>query len=226
MTLPMAFRASLLGARPRQARLPQRRRRGHCVVRYSRTMAGDWPGIVGYTHSTPSDLAGATRDHIGKNPRRHGRGRPLIAIDGRMAASSSTGMLSLHVAQYTPCERVSPKPRMPCRSLISVSNIVGPPRRLHSIAISRLRLSFSKSTLNEESNRSRTIMIPFSYHGISSTWRKLRLKTCCTHTADDLGRKAISRVRSERARYHSVSLAHLSFSRQSLLTRQGPGHEQ
>jgi hypothetical protein len=49
----------------------------------------------------------------------------------------------LHVAQYAPCERVSRKPRILRRSLIIVSAIVRPPHRGHSLAISRLRLSFS-----------------------------------------------------------------------------------
>jgi hypothetical protein len=55
----------------------------------------------------------------------------------------SIGTLSLHVAQYPPCERVSRKPKTPRRSLITVSSIVGPPHRLHSIAMFHLRFSFS-----------------------------------------------------------------------------------
>jgi hypothetical protein len=147
MTLAVTFRAGFLGARPRQARLPQRRRHRRCSVRYPRTVAGHGPRRADCTHSTPPNRADATRNHIGKNPLRLGRGRPLIATDGRMAAWFSIGTLSLHVAQYAPCERISRKPRTPRRSLITVSDIVGPPHRLHSIAMSRLRLSFSTADI-------------------------------------------------------------------------------
>jgi hypothetical protein len=150
MTLAMTFGTGLVGARPLQGRLWQGhgRRRG---------IDGHRPGIMDYTHSTPFDWAGATRNHIGKNPLRLGHGRLSIAIDGRMAAWVSIGTLSLHV-QYAPCERVSRKPRIPRGSLITVSSIVEPPHRLHSIGISRLRLSFSNPpTLDELSNISRTI---------------------------------------------------------------------
>ena len=45
ITLPMTFRAGLLGARPRQARLPQRLGRRRCIDRYprrrNRASAGD-----------------------------------------------------------------------------------------------------------------------------------------------------------------------------------------
>jgi hypothetical protein len=70
-------------------------------------------------------------------------GRPWIAIGGRMIAAFLIGTLRLHVAQYPPGERVSRKLKTLRRSLITVSGIVGPPHRLHSIAMSRLRLSFS-----------------------------------------------------------------------------------
>jgi hypothetical protein len=136
MTFPVTFQAGLLGAGPRKARLPQRHGGWRCD-------AGHRPGIADYTGSTPPDWAGATRSHIGKNSLRLGRGRPLIAIDGRMVVWSFIGTLNLHVAQYAPSEQVARKPRTPRRSLITVSNIVGPPHRLHSIAMSRLRLSFS-----------------------------------------------------------------------------------
>jgi hypothetical protein len=84
-----------------------------------------------------------TRNYIGKNPLRLGRGRLLIVIGGRMVVWFSIGTLSLHVGQYPPCERVSRKLRRPRRSLMTVSSIVAPPHRLHSIAMSRLRLLFS-----------------------------------------------------------------------------------
>ena len=80
---------------------------------------------------------------MGKNPLTLWPGRPWIAIGGRMMAAFSIGTLRLHVAQYPPCELVSWKPKTPRRSLITVSSIVGPPHRRHSIAMSRLRLSFS-----------------------------------------------------------------------------------
>jgi hypothetical protein len=59
----------------------------------------------------------------------------LIAVPDRVAVWFSVGALSLQVAQYAPCERVSRKPRTLRRSLITVSNIIGPPHRVHSIAI-------------------------------------------------------------------------------------------
>jgi hypothetical protein len=153
MTLPMAFRAGLLRTRPRQARLPQRHGLWRSIDRYRRTVAGHWPGIADYTHPTPPDRAGATRNHIGKNPLRPECGRRLIAIGGRTAAGFSIDTLNLQVAQYPPCERVSRKPRVPRRSLVTVSSIVGAPHRLHSIAMSRLRLLFSAVTLTEGQNK-------------------------------------------------------------------------
>jgi hypothetical protein len=59
----------------------------------------------------------------------------LIAVADRVAVWLSIGALSLQVAQYAPCERVSRKPRTQRRSLITVSDIVGPPHRVHLIAI-------------------------------------------------------------------------------------------
>ena len=47
-------------------------------------------------------------------------------------------------------ERVSLKPKRPRRSLITVSSIVEPPQRLHSIAMSRLRLSFSTADIKQK----------------------------------------------------------------------------
>ena len=47
--------------------------------------------------------------------------------------------------EYAPCDPVSRKPRTPRRSIITVSGVVGPPHRLHSIAISRLRLSLTRA---------------------------------------------------------------------------------
>jgi hypothetical protein len=44
-------------------------------------------------------------------------------------------------------KQYSPKPRRLRRSLITVSSIVGLPHRLHSIAMSRLRLSFSDADI-------------------------------------------------------------------------------
>jgi hypothetical protein len=142
MTLAVTFRAGFLGARPRQARLPQSdgRRRG---------IDGQWPGIVDYTHWEPPGRAEAARNHTGKNPLRLWRGRPLIAIDRPMVGWFSIGTLSLHVGQYVPCERASRKPRTPRRNLITVSSIVGPPHRSHSIAISRLRLFFSTADIKQ-----------------------------------------------------------------------------
>jgi hypothetical protein len=102
---------------------------------------------------TPPDRVGARRNHIGKNPLRLWRGRLLIAIDGRMAAGFSMGALSLHAAQYAPRERVSPQPSTPRRSVITVSTIVGPPHRLHAIAMSRLRSPFSTANINRRFER-------------------------------------------------------------------------
>jgi hypothetical protein len=104
--------------------------------------------MVDYTHSTPPDRAGATSNHRGKNPLTLERGRPLMAIDGPLMPWFSIGRLSLHIAQYAPFERLSRKPSMPRRSVIIVSSIVGPPHRLHSIAMSCLRLSFSPADIN------------------------------------------------------------------------------
>lgn len=73
-----------------------------------------------------------------------------------MARWFSMGEHSLHVAQYAPCERASRMPRTPCRNLITVSGIVGPPQRLHSIAIFRLRLRSVPLTIHEFLNESRT----------------------------------------------------------------------
>jgi hypothetical protein len=78
-----------------------------------------------------------------------------------MAEAFAIGTLSLHVAQYAPCERVSRRPRMPRRSLITVSNIVWPPHRLHSIAMSRLPIIVGAADINEPSNKSRTIFALF-----------------------------------------------------------------
>lgn len=69
-----------------------------------------------------------------------GPGQGGIADDDPMAGWFPMGEHSLHVAQYAPRKRVSRKPRTPRRSLITVSGIVGPPHRVHSIAIFRLRL--------------------------------------------------------------------------------------
>jgi hypothetical protein len=73
---------------------------------------------------------------VGKNLPKLSRGQPRIVVAGGMADWRSIGTLSLHVAQYAPCQRVARKPRMPRRSLITVSGIVGLPHRVHSIAIS------------------------------------------------------------------------------------------
>jgi hypothetical protein len=70
-----------------------------------------------------------------------------------MAAGCSVGALSLQVAQYAPRERVSRKPRTPRRSVIIVSAIVGPPQRLHSIAMSRLRLLFNPAIVKRRDER-------------------------------------------------------------------------
>src|ERR1700677_1450498 len=104
------------------------------------------------------DRTGAPRNHTGRNPPTLLRGRALILVGGRGADGVSTGALSLHVAQYAPCERVSRKPRTLRRSLITVSDMVGPPHRVHSIAISCLRLSSSALTLDQIPNKSRTII--------------------------------------------------------------------
>jgi hypothetical protein len=111
MTLPVAFGAGLLGAGPRQAGLPQRHGCRRCIDRYRSIGTGPRPGIVHYTHLTLPVRVGARRNHTGKNPLALWRGRPLIAVAGRMAPSFSIGTLSLHVAQYAPCERVARKPR-------------------------------------------------------------------------------------------------------------------
>jgi hypothetical protein len=141
MPLAVTFRAGLLGARPRQARLLQRHGRRRCIIRYPGTVARHGPKRAHYTHSVPPDQPGARRNHIGKSPLTLGRDRPLIAIGGRIAAAFLIDPLNLHVAQYAPCERVSRKPRRSRRSLITVSRIVAPPHRVHSIAMSCLRLS-------------------------------------------------------------------------------------
>ena len=60
-----------------------------------------------------------------------------------MAGWLSIGTLSLHAAQYAPCNRVSRKPKRLRRSLITVSEIVRPPHRLHSIATPASPLSVS-----------------------------------------------------------------------------------
>jgi hypothetical protein len=151
--LAVTFRAGFLGARPRQGCMLQRQGRRRGIDRYPRSVAGYWPGIAHYTHLIPPDRAGARRNHSGKYPLQLCRGRSLIAIDGRRAAGFSIGTLSLHVAQYAPCERVSRTPRTPRRSVITVSNIVGPPHRLHSIAMSRLRLPFSTADIRRRFER-------------------------------------------------------------------------
>jgi hypothetical protein len=153
MTRAVTFRAGLLGARPRQVRLPQRHGRRRRIDRCPRSVAKYWQGGAHYTHLAPSDRAGARRNHSGKNPLRLCRGRPLIAIGGRTAAGFSIGTLSLHVAQYAPCERVSRRQRTPRRNVITVSAIVGPPHRLHSIAMPRLRLSFSMADIKRKIER-------------------------------------------------------------------------
>jgi hypothetical protein len=169
MPLAVTFRANLLGARPRQARLLQRHRRQRWIVRYPRTVAGHGPKRARYTHSAPPDLPGARRNHIGNNPLTLGRDRPLIAIGGRMAAAFSIVPLNLHVAQYAPCARVSRKPKRPRRSLITVSSIVGPPHRLHSIAMSRLRLSFSDADIKRRYEHIKNNNGTIPYGGINPT---------------------------------------------------------
>jgi hypothetical protein len=96
-----------------------------------------------------------------------------------MAAGLSFGTLSLHVAQYPPCERVSRKPRTPRRNLITVSGIVGPLHRLHSIAMSRLRLSFSTSdhTGAFEQIKNKITAIPL--------WRDQRADVCYPADGDE-----------------------------------------
>jgi hypothetical protein len=105
------------------------------------------------------DRAPVTRNPIGKNPLRLVRGRPLIAVADRVADGVSLGVLSLHVAPYAPCELVSRKPRTLRRSLITVSDIVGPPHRVHSIAIFPASDRHStERTLIDQLNESRTII--------------------------------------------------------------------
>ena len=142
VTLAVTFRAGLLNARPRQARLLQRCHHRRCRADTPESEPPG-PGRADYIHWAPPDRTGVRRRHIGKNPLTLWPGRPWIAIGGRMIAAFSIGTLRLHVAQYPPCELVSWKPKTPRRSLITVSSIVGPPHRLHSIAMSSLRLSFS-----------------------------------------------------------------------------------
>jgi hypothetical protein len=110
-------------------------------------VAGHGPKRARYTHSAQPDRPSARRNHIGKNPLTLGRDRPLIAIGRRMPAAFSIDPHNLHVAQYARCERVSLKPKRPRRSLITVSSIVEPPHRSHSIAMSLLRLSFSTANI-------------------------------------------------------------------------------
>jgi hypothetical protein len=179
VTLAVTFRAGLLGARPRQARLPQRHgcRRG---------IGGHWPGIAGYTHSTPPDRAGVTRSHIDKNPLRPGRSRPLIAVAGRLVAWFSIGTLSLHVGQYPPCERVSRKPWTPPRSLITVSDIVGPPHRLHSIAMSRLPILIQPADIKRSCEHIQNFQ-----NLRSSIWvRSARRRRWRLHASSAMGRLA------------------------------------
>jgi hypothetical protein len=83
-----------------------------------------------YTHLTPPVLAGAKRNHTGKNRLRLWRERLLVAIDGRMAAGFSIGTPSLHVAQYAPCERVLRKSRT--LSLAATRALTTPARLLRS----------------------------------------------------------------------------------------------
>jgi hypothetical protein len=125
----------------------RRRPRGFLVCDAGLRSASSRTPVLVYTHLTPPDRAGSTRNHSGKNPLKLRRGRPLVAAAGRMPAWISIGTLSWHAAQYAPCERVSRRPRTPRRSLITVSAIVGPPHRVHSIAMSRLRLSFSTANI-------------------------------------------------------------------------------
>jgi hypothetical protein len=110
-------------------------------------VAGHGPKGARYIHSEQPDRPNARRNHIGKNPLTLGRDRLLIATGRRMPAAFSFDPLNLHVAQYARCERVSRKPKRPRRSLITVSSIVEPPHRLHSIAMSLLRLSFSTANI-------------------------------------------------------------------------------
>ena len=61
--------------------------------------------------------------------------RAKIGAGGLMACCwLSSGTPILHVAQYAPRDRVSWKPRSPCRSVITVSGIIEPPHCMHSIA--------------------------------------------------------------------------------------------
>lgn len=70
VTVAMAFRAGLLGARPCQACLPHRRGRRRRTGRNPGTGAGPGPRRADYGHSTPPDRAGARRGHRGGTPPR------------------------------------------------------------------------------------------------------------------------------------------------------------
>jgi hypothetical protein len=172
------------------------------------TVAGHRPRAADYTHSTPPDRAGATCTHIGKNPLKLGRRRPPNAIDGPIVGQFSIGTLSLHVAQYAPCKRVSRKPRMPRRSLITVSSIVGPPHRSHSIAIFRLRLSFStddiKQHLEQIKNNNATGRLWPDQREVAQTEAEDLIQPRAM--ADEPGRKAVSKVTSELG-HHSANLS-------------------
>jgi chromosome segregation ATPase len=109
------------------------------------------------------------------------------------------GTLSLHVAQYAPCERVSRKPRTPRRSVITVSAIVGPPHLLQSIAMSRLRLSLSAATIKQ------------TFEHIKNKIALSRMDQCWSidwRSRDRRRRQTAARERAERARAEAQATIH------------------